>query len=364
MRLSASACVLLCVIPGATVESQQVPSLASLALDIRGAPGASDSLFSAPVAAILSDRGRVAVADAHGKRVYLFESSGARVTKQDTSHAFHHVVWLSRCDGGSVLVWDMMHRDVRRVSSDGIVETSSFSGLARQHPLPSAIACSRGGTLALLPKPSGRPEPGTPVFRTREPLIVTTAEGAVTQIGPLQTSEFLVLRGGIGPRPLGKKTLIALSADRIYISTGDAAHIQVWSLTGDSLTTIEVPFTAPSPSAESYERAVEDVLRDVTPRAASFLKQDMIALGPPAFLSAIAALLVDEKDKIWVAAQPAGGKTRLLRIEPDGRIGADVFLPDDIRPTSVSDGRVAGVRRAPDGRMHVSVYALPSSAFR
>ena len=232
-------------------------------LDIFGELSPDGAVLAMPIAATLTSSGHLIVIDALENRLLVLDRAGRFVHRLGREGGgpgeFRGISWSGHCGSDSVAVWD--RRGGRLVYVDG------EGKLLGQVPVPfsppvagrtASTACSRTGTFALLSLPEVTPQGA--IVRGPATLTLYDAEAGERPFpASVTSSEFVIMRGGGSPRPLGRQTHVALDDRHVFVGTADSAHVSVYTLEGRLMGGIRTPY-APRPVTKAeYDAAVEEV---------------------------------------------------------------------------------------------------------
>jgi hypothetical protein len=173
------------------------------------------------------------------------------------------------------------------------------------------------------------------------------------------TGEMVVLRGGAGPRPLGKSTAFVVASDRLYVGTGDSAAVDVFGLTGKAMPRIALRIPTRIASRENYERAVDDIVAAIGGGMREVIRDRFLELPRPKSLPPYFDLLIDSTDLVWVVLTgPGDPDTRLRAVDATGQTRSEIRLPFAISVTDIGMDYILGIKSDSDGVEHVVMYRL------
>lgn len=164
----------------------------------------------------------------------------------------------------------------------------------------------------------------------------------------------------IGPRPLGKETVMALGTTRAYIGTADSGTVNVYSVDGKALVPLQIA-TAVSQVTSADIEAFK--MRDTIAMTANFREwwiSTMKQMKFPNTLPAYSALLVDSDENVWVRSFPAAGAREVnwWVFSEGGAPVATMQLPSAFNVTEIGAGYIAGVDTNPaTGKQSVLVMS-------
>lgn len=274
---------------------------------------------------------------------------------------------IGTCGSDSLFVIDKVNRRLSVLSHDGrLLGTRSMSVDQSSTPQsPSIIACGPNRRFALLGRPRGPTPSGDAPFRSDVVVRMQSLDGAErVDAGTTRSSERHRFGDVAGPRPLGKQSVIAISAQWLYVGTGDSASIHVYGLNGRRERDIPLPFERRRVARSDIQRFVSDLVRG-NPRIPEATVRAMYAdLAYPEYFPTHGALLVDAMHNLWVEEYRVPGQTsgsRWIVIGPQHTPIAEVRLPSRFRLLEVGKDYVLGTWMDEDHVRHVRVYRLTRS---
>ncbi len=358
------------LIPGSTRAQaswsvQQVPSV-----DISAVGQDGQVVLEQPVGATRLSDGTIVVADAGAAALRFFAASG-RVLRTVGRRGggpgeFQIISWLGQCGPDSVFIWDLAQRRMSVFSRAGdLVRTYPLPADGSAGPSPFVLACSRTGVFAFQPLPRNlRPsDPASSIVRGSVAVYLADANGRITDsIAEMPGSEMFVFRGGGGPRPLGKTTSLALSAERLFIGTADSALVEGYTLRGSRFPAVGLRIERRRPRAANQEAAVSMVAARVPPPVRDAVRQHMLGLALPEWLPPYSALLTDGEGVLWaVLSSPGDGITALRALTSDGRALADVRVPVELTVHEIGRDYILGAAQDADGAPRIVLFRLRRS---
>jgi len=161
-----------------------------------------------------------------------------------------------------------------------------------------------------------------------------------------------------GPRPLGKKTVIAVGKDVLFIGTGDSAKIRVFDLRGREQRSIPLAYRAVSIKRSDIQRFLE-YLAERNPGVSRGRIEDTYGrLEYPETFPLHGEMLVDPIGRLWVEEYrpPWAATSRWSVVGSGGAVEAVVMLPDRFRLAEVGRDYLLGSWRDEDDVDHVRAY--------
>jgi hypothetical protein len=328
---------------------------------LHGSSSLHNISFAIPAA---SDR--FIIADSHsGQLVFIDEA--ARVVKVvgragDGPGEFRHIASIGGCGTDSVYVWDKVRRKVSVVDPRGTYIREFSLGSEARPDATDEVVCSGGGTFAYAasPSPGSMKRSADGVARGFSRVRVTDNTGKVvlTLDDSVPSTEYVVLRGGAGPRPLGKKTQLALIQNQLAVITGDSTEVSFISLRDQTRRSLSVSGLSSTISPGDFEEAVDDLLAMVQPAIAQAVRPGLINVGPPAAAPGIRSILRGDDGFFWIAGASPAGATRMQSMDATGKVVATIEIPGRFTPTSVSPEGILGIAESPDGDRALQFYRI------
>ena len=333
--------------------------------------GETSILMTARGAMRLPD-GTIVVADDGTKEVKWFAPDGRLLRRQgrdgEGPGEYKLVQLVGSCGTESVFVYDGTNSRLTTLTRDGkLASTRSVLVDEPEHKVPYTVQCGRTRHLVMFGWPSGAiPQADIP-FRSDMELRIQSIEGAASRLlGRVPGPERHRFGTSAGPRPLGKKTVLAVGADRIYVGTGDTPMIQVTGFTGTRYADIALPF-GPEPLTPRDVQNYIQRLIDLNPgRSATRIRDEYGALRYPDHFPTHGELMVDSDDNLWVEQyrRPGNDASRWVVLNRTGALIADVILPSRFRAIEVGSNFVLGTWEDADEVLHVQLLRLNRSQTR
>lgn len=313
---------------------------------------------------------RVVVADASNDKVFVFDSTGRPLSDFGSRGRgpgeFTLMVWLGECTPGTVSVLDPANARVTRVSLDGHLVGTSINSDVFGTPTPYEAYCHRTGTTVVVGRPkdymqlSGR-KPGP--HRSTVTVSLRTSDGSTVTLGEYGGPErFFWAAGGRasdGPRPFGKRVVVAVS-DRIFVGTGDSLAVDVFGLDGKRLGVIRYDAQTRTLTAAGRERFLsEAAVKREQPRATV---DRILGIALPDEIPAYERFIANGSD-VWVQVghEPTDTGYRWLGFNRDGKMFGVITVPNDFQLYEISDRTVLGKWTDEDQVESVRRYRLVRS---
>jgi hypothetical protein len=194
-----------------------------------------------------------------------------------------------------VYVWDKVRRRVSVISPRGTYVREFALGSEDKADATDEVVCSREGVFAYLASPdpaSMKPNRDGVIRGSSEVRLRDNTGGLLLTLDDLLPStEYLVFRGGAGPRPLGKKTQLALMNNQLAVVTGDSTQVSFISLRDQSRNNVPIQGLSSRIAAGDYPAAVEDVVAMVPPSVAESVRGALMKVGPPPAAPAVRTVI-------------------------------------------------------------------------
>lgn len=335
-----------------------------------GADEGGQSLHRVAGATRLSD-GRIVVANAGSHQVRIFGADGSLVRDigrvGDGPGEFRSLAWVgARAD--TLVVWDIVASRISRFLTDGTFLTSTtpegvgmFAQVVGAYPDGSLLFSSE--------LPEGQ-MPAAGVRRGRALLLRVSAQGRLmdTLASVPATEQFVsTSEGGRGLRiealPFGRRTVMALSGDDLYVGTGEDAGIRLVGRDGAMSEVLRVPAARKQVTGadiDAYWKNLVDVGERRGARSGDVRPGGNIPY--PDELPPYVALNADRAGRLWI------GESRRPRewehpatwwvYSPDGRLTATIQLPPRLHVLDIGEDWLLARERDRAERETVSVYRI------
>lgn len=199
------------------------------------------------------------------------------------------------------------------------------------------------------------------LYRTTAHLTLLSRDDSVLHdFGTFPGAERLGTRNGSRPHPFGKSLVHALGHDRLYVGTGDAYSIRVYTLSGALdriIRRVEPSKTITSEMIKEYRR---HVLSQASPDRRAAYRQSLDEMEFPKTLPAYTDFRLDPAGNLWVRAfgVPGGPAPVWSVFDSTGTYLGDVHTPDRFRVEEIGSDYVLGVQRTPLDVEKVVLYRL------
>ena len=321
-------------------------------VDIAASRPDGQLVFGSAVGATRLGDGRLVVADGYESMVRFFGASGQpqTVTGRHGSGPgeFQSLAWLGQCGQDSIYVWDRMASRMSVIDQAGrIVRQSSMQ------PVPTTLTCARDGAMLFFGAPEAEAGSVSDMasVRYRAPLFLSSGADSTPQpLGTMPLGE---------PRPLGRMTHIALTADRMFVGPADSGLIRAFGRDGRELAPLLLELEPRRATPRQYEAAIEQQAA-LLPSAADRepIRKLMRAMPMPAHVPAYSGVLTDPLGVVWVQLSvPGDGETRLRGLR-DGTAVANLYLPIEGKVFEVGNDHVLLAYQDAEGNEHVAQFRL------
>lgn len=335
-----------------------------------GADDGGQSLHRVAGATRLAD-GRIAIANGGSHQVRVFGTDGRLVRDigraGDGPGEFRSLAWVG-ARGDTLVVWDIVASRISRFLADGTFLTSATPegvGMFAQ-----VVGVYPDGSLLFS---SDMPEgdmPAAGVRRGRALLLRVSAQGAlVDTVATVPATEQFVStsEGGRGlriePLPFGRRSVMALSGDVLYVGTGEDGAVRVMGGNGAMSEVLRVPAARKRVTGADIDAYWKNLVAVGERRGAR--SGDVRPGGDvpyPDELPPYAALNADRAGRLWI------GESRLPRewerpatwwvYTPGGRLAATIQLPPRLHVLDIGEDWLLARERDQVERETVSVYRI------
>ncbi len=340
-------------------------------LDISATRPDGSIAFSLAVGASRFATGAVIIADAADAHLTLFDSSGRAVStigrKGQGPGEFGVITWMGRCSSDSVFAWDLSLQRMTVISVQGaIVNQAKLPAEVTATVAPYSLACSRNGVLAALGWGRGGQPDAVGITRATSPLVLFDLKGQlIGKISDVPTAESIVSNAvGFAPRPLGRRSVFALSSSRLFLGTADSAVILSFDLQGGLREVLRISETRRRPTQQHKDLAIEPLIA-FFPRGSQrdHMRQALRDVAAPADLPPYSAIFADPNGLVWIQTSFSGDKaTKLEQVSPSGRLLGTMLLPANVTVFEVGVDYVLGKFLDANDEEHVAVYRVHAPA--
>lgn len=320
---------------------------------------------SAPAVGVWQLSGdRVAVLTANWLRLYDARGRFATWAAQGNG-GLRMPTWLGHGRGDTLLVWDRQAQRLLWIGARGVVRNAAASQLGAL--FPQVLGVYTDGSFLGTPGPdlarlSTAPE-GT--FRGVQPYLRFSVRGELLgSVGRFASEDLHVLRSGSRstwePIPFGRRTVVAVAGSRHYVAHTGRFEISVYTSQGRLERLIRARKAALPVRPSDVDAFRRQRVAAATPERAAELERVLRSAAVPSTMPAIAALVVDATDHLWVQefSPPTASADRWAVFDPAGRMLGQVNVPAGFQILQVGRDFVLGVGPASGGTQQVQRYAL------
>lgn len=339
-------------------------------LSIGAAAGPAARSFGEVADVVRLSSGTVVVAAARAGELRFFDGDGELLHRAGGEgpgpREFTLMASVGRCWGDSVYVFDKQKPYLSVWAPDGtFARTVPLSGVSSERFLPRSFACNDRGTLAFVQSREPEPPPDEGPHRPVVPITLMRPDGELVELGRFPGSEryFLANRDGTGtdrPRPLGKRTSVAVGDSSVYVGTGDAFEIAVFSTEGERTATLRDTVTRAELDEERLE-AYADWVADhyEEEREREEMRRFARSLEFPGPAPAHLDLVAGDDGHLWVEQFHLPGEPATWRVyRPGGDRVASVEMPRRFTLMAAGADHVLGVWRDELDVHHVRMYRI------
>jgi hypothetical protein len=366
MHLVRLASFLLLPIPW--IQAQELPKIWRVSerptLSIGSRDGQGPEVFGLIVGAVRLSSGSVLVADGMGLELRLFSPTGKLLGisggKGGGPGEFRSIKALHRCAGDSVFVYDPALFRISVFNPDGVfVRTVDLRKSSPNGFPPYDFWCHPSGVLTFIHRSTDPPNGEGPLRPNVEISLVGVNNSAIS-LGTFPASERYFQGRSVGPRHLGKETTVAVGSHSVYVGTGDAFEVAVFSLHGERVGTLrEARRPIPVTTAQVNAYIKESIAGAVRANTAGY-EQFFRGLEWPKVYPAYRKLMVDGSDNLWIEEYPIPGRDNRdwTIYDQSGLKLAMITLPRNFRLVEIGRDYVLGVWRDELDVDYLRVYTL------
>jgi hypothetical protein len=312
--------------------------------------------IGAPRSVVQFPSGRIAMVDTRTSQLRFLDATG-RVDSLASANAdrFRYISWVGLC-ADSLVALDLMLQRFFIVDDAGTIQREIR---LPSRDMPAAIACAPSGAIAMQLLPSMQSElkiQGTTFSGSSQVVVLDSRGPEIGRTAPIATSQFLRMGGGIGTKPFGTATLLALTNSRLLVARSDSAVMSVYSHAGQPAGRFRIPVEIAPVDSEVYANAVEDLAEMVPASARSTARSAAQSAGIPPSASTLRQLLVDKEGCLWISRSETRIRTMFDVFRDDGTFVASVDLPRSIKVSHVTTEYIIGTKRLDSRVTHIVVY--------
>lgn len=341
-----------------SVQSQQVPFRVepSPYFSIQSASGEAVR-FSAAVGATLLSPDSMAIADGPDGMVRIFDRSGRQThsigRQGDGPGEFSELSSLRRCGPDTLVVTELLSRRVTVLTVQG----TFVRRITDLRPL--TLTCNSEGRLAFL-REAGEPPPGPERIRdAMSSLELADLTGGNRHTLALTPAMEVVLAEGIWwPRPFGRVTTLAMEQDRAYVGTGES-RVDVFSLSGQRLTALQVPRRRRTPSSRQVEHEIARLAAPVPQVLRQNMAAKIWALPRPDRLPDYRGIWTGPNGTLWIQVSfPGEGTTVFEVLDRHGRPLGSLQVRLDLEVYEIGEDYLLAAYEGEDGESVVGAFRL------
>jgi hypothetical protein len=335
--------------------------------------GPEDQVFGEVIGAARLSSGTVVVADGMAGELRYFDPDGKLLRRAGSPgegpREFIHMIRVARCRGDTLFVADAQRTFLQvwtpRATYAGIMDLSGLAAQGVEDLQPHIFACNDRGTMVFVDRRPAIPEGGGDgPTRSVVPIVVKRPDGSLFKLGNFQGQERYFYRhpggGSSGPRPLGKRTLVAVGDSLIYVGTGDAYEVALYSLNGQRVGTLRDSVDTRPITHELVDTYIDRVLgetEDAAKRRAARSRYE--ALKYPDRTPAYLDMLAGRGGRLWIEAFRLPGDPQVWRVyTAKGKRVATVRMPPRFQLMEAGEDYILGVWRDGNDVEYVRMYGL------
>lgn len=330
--------------------------------------------FGEVVGAVRLSSGTVVVADGMAGELRYFDPEGRLLRRAGSPgkgpQEFIHMIKVARCRGDTLFVADARRTFLQawtpRATFAGIMDLSGLAAQGFEHAEPHTFACNDRGTMVFVDYwrvsfPAGG---GSGPTRSVVPIVVRRPDGSLHKLGDFQGGERYFYRhsggGSSGPRPLGKRTLVAVGDSLIYVGTGDAYEVALFSLGGERVGTLRDSVQTRPITDELVDAYIDRVLGQTEDAAKRQQERyGWEALEYPDRTPAYQGMLAGRDGHLWIEAFRLPGDPQVWRVyTARGERVATVRMPPRFQLMEAGEDYVLGLWRDANDVEYVRMYGL------
>lgn len=324
--------------------------------------GGSSELFVGVVGVVVEKSGVIAIADNPNRVVHYYSPDGRRLGSIGRNGAgpgeFRTIKSMRPCVSDSAAVYDPALARVTFLAPGGRMgRVLSLHDFAPRGLPPTDVWCNAAGSLAVLTR-DGAPPSGLGPGKQLGELTIVAPQGQPISLGTFPVGEVYFTGREQFPRPLGRRTSIAVSTSSVFVGTAESSDVLEFGLDGKKKRVIHWDREGIRVRPSHIQAYIDDVLHRglLGPNVnESFLR----SLTYPDLLPAHGELLVDDLGNLWVEnfAVP-GQKEREWLVFEDGSPLAVVSVPQFLRILLIRGDKLFGVWRDENEAETVRVYRI------
>lgn len=307
--------------------------------------------------------GRILVGDRGAYSLKLFAPDGKHLKNLGRTGEgpgeFAYLAKMFRC-GDQIITYDIEGAKMSVFDMD-VTFNHTFRFASPELTVPYASACNASRTFVHYGwGPRKGPKPG--IHRDSTALWTTGADSAIRRrLGFIPGSERWGHEHGSRPLPLGKQSVVAISADRIFVGTADTYAIVVYDTLGRRVGTIRKTGVNLAVTKADIDLALEREIAGQSERQQKATTTEYAIIQFPKTIPAYIRILTDSDGLLWVQDYPRTNSTssRWTLFTPAGAQRAEVMLPAHLDVYEVGKDYVLGKYIDPDEQIpEIRMYKL------
>lgn len=349
-----------------SAQSRPIPTVPTYVVRFDDEAG----LLNGIAGAVRTNDGRFLLASSYGGVVVLLDSTGSIVRMIGRAGSgpgeFRNISWIGRCTPNSAFVYDRQNARMTVIEFDGELRREfSLTDQDGGPVLGEFFACSTAGTLAVqsMGRESVPQAASAGTVRMRAPVWSGSAKtGVLRRVTETLSGEMIVLGGGAGPAPLGRRSVLAVSGTEIVIGTGEHPSLTAIGVAGTQREMqTGIPLRPSSPVA--FRAGIEEVLALLPPPVVPRIRPLIERAPVPAALAPYETLRADECGRLWISYRRSeGGGPGIRVLSRSGGVLGDAHIVAPVTIWDVSGGFVTGVAQDDDGRLEIHVFRIALEA--
>lgn len=318
-------------------------------VSIGDATGATNASLGRVAGAVQLSDGTIAVADEAANGVKFFTRDGKFVVTSGRTGSgpgeYRAIRSLHRCGDSTVVVYDPSALRFTYLAASGALRrTVTVQALSEGGAPPYDVACNRAGQFALVNRSA---DPPTDVGPRRPHVAITVVSegGQKIRLGEFPASERWFNGRNDFARPLGRITAVAMSPDRVYVSTGDSSAVHVFSIGGAPQANVGVVGTLAKVTTAHVDRFITDELDRSGTGDRSARERMLRSVTFPELFPLVRRIMLDPSGRLWLESFPLPGEPTVTWsvLSARGAQIARIAIPAAFSPTDISNDAMIGV---------------------
>jgi hypothetical protein len=337
-------------------------------VDIGAMSGSPEyELFQANSAVRLAN-GQIVVANSGSAELRFYDRAGKHIRsvggRGSGPGEFENLLWVRKCKGDSLLVWDLRLRRGSVFDTTGEYQRS-FTLPAEASYIPF-ISFKNGTLLAQQASQWMDQEWSDGVQRPAISVLRFSPDGEqLADIGAFPADEYWGSNDGEHPhrwrRAFGRRMAVAVSDSLIWIGTADDFSIDAYDLDGTLVRRVRVPMYETRAVREDHLAVwVQDAMATLEASMAEHMRPFFEGVRPPDRLPPYERILVDSEGYLWTEhyVLPGDERRTLSVFREDGSMLGDVSVPASFRVLEIGRDYMLGRMLDELEVEHVQLYRL------